>query len=466
MTETSTDVRIWQIKARKNAQGKVTSYRVRWRVASTEHYESRRNRAHAESFRSELVTAASRGEAFLVDEPGLPVSLVRETHRMSWFEFAQRYVDLKWPRAAAKSRAGNADTLATVTPLMLRNVRGQPDTETLRRALTGWVFNTKRRELSKPREIERAVRWLESNTLPVSRLGDPTVLRSVLEQLALRMDGKPASAKTFTRKRSVLHNALEYAVESKVLERNLLPHIKWTAPREAKAIDKRVVVNPRQARRLLEAVGEQRVEGQPRRSSGPGLVAFFGVLYYSGLRPEEAAMLRKSDLRLPESGWGELLLSETAPTAGAAWTDSDQRRDRRHLKQRGRGEVRPVPSPPQLTELLQEHLSRFGTTSDGRLFRSLTGGDLAESTTARVWDRARKAAMTAEEYASPLARRPYDLRHACVSTWLGSGVPSTQVAEWAGHSVAVLHQIYAKCLAGQEDMARRRIEETLRQSED
>jgi hypothetical protein len=62
------------------------------------------------------------------------------------------------------------------------------------------------------------------------------------------------------------------------------------------------------------------------------LVAFFAVMYYSGLRPEEAAMLRKANLQLPESGWGELLLSETAPTAGAAWTDSGERRDRRQLK--------------------------------------------------------------------------------------------------------------------------------------
>jgi hypothetical protein len=30
-------------------------------------------------------------------------------------------------------------------------------------------------------------------------------------------------------------------------------------------------------------------------------------------------------------------------------------------------------------------------------------------------------------------------------------------AEWAGHSVAVLLQIYAKCIAGQDDAARRRI---------
>jgi len=40
--------------------------------------------------------------------------------------------------------------------------------------------------------------------------------------------------------------------------------------------------------------------------------------------------------------------------------------------------------------------------------------------------------------ASPLARRPYDLRHAAVSLWLSAGVPPAQVAERAGHSVEVL----------------------------
>jgi hypothetical protein len=48
--------------------------------------------------------------------------------------------------------------------------------------------------------------------------------------------------------------------------------------------------------------------------------------------------------------------------------------------------------------------------------------------------RAREDALTAEKVASPLARRPYDLRYAAVSTWLNAGVPSAQVAEWAGHS--------------------------------
>ena len=54
------------------------------------------------------------------------------------------------------------------------------------------------------------------------------------------------------------------------------------------------------------------------------------------------------------------------------------------------------------------------------------------------------------------------LRHTAVSTWLNGGVAPTQVAEWAGHSVTILLRIYAKCLAGQEGTALRRIQDALK----
>jgi hypothetical protein len=69
--------------------------------------------------------------------------------------------------------------------------------------------------------------------------------------------------------------------------------------------------------------------------------------------------------------------------------------------------------------------------------------------------------LTPAEYSSPLAKRVYDLRHACVSTWLNGGIPPAQVAEWAGHSVAILLKIYAKCIDGQDRIAKRRIEDAL-----
>jgi hypothetical protein len=82
------------------------------------------------------------------------------------------------------------------------------------------------------------------------------------------------------------------------------------------------------------------------------------------------------------------------------------------------------------------------------------GGELPTITYRRAWIKAGRTALSAAEQASPLARRPYDLRHACLSTWLNGGVYPTQVAEWAGHSVDVLLRIYAKCVVGQDELAK------------
>ena len=161
-------------------------------------------------------------------------------------------------------------------------------------------------------------------------------------------------------------------------------------------------------------------------------------------------------------GWCELLLESSSPVAGPAWTDSGQRREERPLKHRVRGETRVVPRPPALTALLRVHLESFGNGPDVLLVRGVRGGEMSKTTYCRVWRKARVAALSADEVRSPFARRPYNLRHAAVSTWLNAGVPPTQVAAWALHSVAVLLQISAKCLSGQEDAARRRIDAALR----
>jgi hypothetical protein len=61
----------------------------------------------------------------------------------------------------------------------------------------------------------------------------------------------------------------------------------------------------------------------------PRLVAFFGLMLYAALRPEEAANLRKVNLVLPREGWGDLNLEKAAPEIGAEWTDSGERSEER-----------------------------------------------------------------------------------------------------------------------------------------
>ena len=175
------------------------------------------------------------------------------------------------------------------------------------------------------------------------------------------------------------------------------------------------------------------------------------------MRPSEASSLRRSDCWLPRSGWGRLVLSESAPRAGAAWTDDGQVREKRGLKRRGQGETRPVPIPPDLVQLLNAHIATHEIGPTSRLFVGARGGDLSDSVYDRAWKKARASALSDDQVASPLARRPYDLRHAAVSLWLNGGVPATEVARRVGHSVAVLLSVYANCIDGQEEVVNERI---------
>ena len=180
-------------------------------------------------------------------------------------------------------------------------------------------------------------------------------------------------------------------------------------------------------------------------------------MYYAALRPAEAAELRESDIVWPTSdGSGELRLNASNPTTALSWTDNG-RREPRQLKHRGQKEVRIVPFPPPLVQLLRRHLAEHGTAPDGRLFRGERGGSISDSVYGRVWDRARIGALAQTEVASSLADRPYSLRHAAVSTWLNAGVDPTLVAEWAGHSVHVLLRVYARCVTGRDAIARQRV---------
>ena len=53
------------------------------------------------------------------------------------------------------------------------------------------------------------------------------------------------------------------------------------------------------------------------------------------------------------------------------------------------------------------------------------------------------------------------MRHAGVSLALNAGVPATEVARCARHSVVVLLKVYAHCIDGQADAANKRIADAL-----
>jgi len=451
---TTYDARVYRTEVYKGKA--VTTYHVRWKVGGKLWREGFRTAAQADSFRSALLTAARKGEIFSL-ATGRPVTWERTKADTTWYEFACLYVDMKWKQASAKYRKDIARALTAATPVILAEVRDRPDDASIRQALVRWGFNTKQRS-EPPAGVAEVLGWVARNSAPVSALAEAATARRMLDQATGRLDGKSAAASTARRNRTILANAMELGL----LEQNPIRRIKWSMPKVSSQVDRRSVVNPRQARALLEAARAQ----QP---SGPRLVAFFAVMYYAGLRPEEAINLSRDNVILPshdrsdDDDWGELHIRSATPDAGGEWTDDGSKRETRQLKHRAEGDSRVVPTHPELTRLLRDHLGNFATASDGRLFDGVRGAELPTITYRRAWIKARQTALTAVEQASPLARRPYDLRHACLSTWLNGGVYPTQVAEWAGHGVDVLLRIYAKCVVGQDELAKRRISEALRE---
>src|SRR3569833_3097054 len=117
---TTYDVRIFKTYVYRGSR--TTTYWVRWKVAGEARKESFKEKRLAESFLSDLPSAARKGEAFDT-ETGLPVSMSRAAAQISCYELACRYVDLKWPRSAAMTRKTTAEALTAALPLLFKSGR-------------------------------------------------------------------------------------------------------------------------------------------------------------------------------------------------------------------------------------------------------------------------------------------------------------------------------------------------------
>jgi hypothetical protein len=453
----SYQIKFWKIRKRNRPK----PYELRWVVDGRDFSQSFLNEELAEAFKAEIIMAARNFEPF--DEAtGLPESMLRKQSKqkaVTWYEHAQDFARTWWPRSAAKSRVSIVESLACVTPVLVRDQRGGPDRDLLRAALRkAFNQNPGRQPLT---DAERqAIRWIEKRSLPLSALNDESVTADVLDALATKLNGQPAAADYFSRRRRVIRTCLYFAVRKKRLADNPLASRnlpdQWKPPQAEEEVDPRAIASP-------ELVAEMLVmTSYVGTGQGPRFVAFFGCMFYAMMRPEEVIGLYRAGCSLPESGWGLLTFGDSSPAAGRDFTDDGQVHEHRGLKGRSRKAVRRVPIPPELVALLRAHIARFGTAPDGRIFRSVSGAKIQPSTYWQVWQKVRALALSPQQRATPLMRRPYDLRHSGVTWRLNSGIPAPEVAKWAGHSVEVLTRTYARCVAGLDDVWISRMDETLR----
>jgi len=402
------------------------AFGVRWTVNGREKSESFLTKGLAESRKAKLVTAARDGEPF-DPKTRLPASELRELRqRTTWYAMAREYMDARWERTPGNTRRTIAEALATIAVAFVDQGAVYHDARVLRRAVYSWAFNRKA-WVAEPREEWRAaLDWLERKWLPVAELDDPVVLRRGLEALCRKLDGTVAAPKTTRRKRAALNETFGDAVERGYLTHNPLIGLRWTAPEVDDEVDPDCVPNPVQVRRLPEAV--RRLPGR-----GPHLYAFFGCMYFAGMRPAEVINLRKSQCRLPRTGRGLLNLKGGVVASGKEWTDGGAVHEAHALKRRAAKATRPVPIPPVLVRMLIDHIARFGVAADGRIFQNAAGNYIDFSAYNITWGRAREQVLTVDEHALNLVKRSYDLRHAGISFWLASGVDPAECARRAEH---------------------------------
>ena len=112
----SFDVRMHAIRRRP---GRRRPFEVRWHAAGRARSRSFITRGLADSYRAELTRAARQGLGFSArtGEPACWATRLPAT--ISWLDHAAAYAAMKWPLAAAHTRAGVADALATITPPLL-----------------------------------------------------------------------------------------------------------------------------------------------------------------------------------------------------------------------------------------------------------------------------------------------------------------------------------------------------------
>ena len=284
----------------------------------------------------------------------------------------------------------------------------------------------------------------------MAALEDPDTVRAALNACARRLDGKPAAATTTRRKRAVFANALGYAVERRLCPPAPSARSSGKPPKSPRpSTAARSPAPPRRGSSSKPSAGKGRAASTWKRSS-PACTT-------RRCAPPKRSRCAKPTASSPNAGGGGSTWPPPSPAPGPGGPTTAPAAKNAASSTAAPGETRSIPIPPALVKILRAHIARYGTGPGGHLFRTARGGPLNDTGWGEVWQRARPVALTPAQHASPLARRPYDLRHAAVSLWLNAGVPATEVARRAGHGVAVLLKVYANCIDGQADAANQRI---------
>jgi integrase len=414
-------------------------YRVKWRIDGRDRTRAFKTRAEADRYRRLLLDAVSAGELF-DDATGEPMSW--NAGSLTWFAWSQQWLSLKWPQWAGTTRKTAVETLATITPLMVRSGAPDPPAD-----LVTWLRSAGYLPAAGASATTPA--WLERWSVPLHEI-TPALLEQVLTAATTRQDGRPVTAAVARRRKNSLGAVLRAAVRRDLIDRNPMDRVEWRTPSRDMTLDVATVASVADVIAVVDHVAEL-------DSAAARYAALFACVGLAGLRPSEAIGLRRRDLELPATGWGLARVRGATTEPGARYTDDGDRAEVKGLKHRATGAVREVPLPPMLVERLRAHLEQW--PDDEHLFRNVGGRPMTPTSYNPVWRRARAAAWgDRPELASTTV---YDLRHAAATMMLQAGVPPAEVARRLGHSIDILLRVYAGVLVEERDRSNELIDREL-----
>ena len=187
------DVAVYSVQRRKGERNK-RPWIVRWSVNHRQRSRAFRTRAEAERYRSALLVAQQRGEAFDASS-GEPVAWQPLPDEVRAHQWARRWLAEQWPEWAPRTRASAVEALSRLVPL-LAAATAPPPPPRLRTHLAstlrpgGVIVDTD------------AEQWLELWSLQLRQLSR-ALLATVDQSIAVGDSGDPLGAATAGRYRKV-----------------------------------------------------------------------------------------------------------------------------------------------------------------------------------------------------------------------------------------------------------------------
>lgn len=410
------DVKVLDIKERKDGDRAGKRFRVRWSVRGRRFERDFPTKGQADGFRTKLSVAVATGDVFSPDT-GLPRSY--ELAQVTVAAQCKLWVISKVTSWSGKTRESNIVPLAEML-ILLTAPKAPKAPDSAVKDISQWLLE---KDATCPA-------WLLKYSLPIADC-TPSVCLDAMNALSHTMDGKGGrtstlkAPNTINRYRRACRQFFEDAVTRQLLQVNPWPTAsrgKKTSKETASTVV-RVDLLP-----TLDEVVEILAKMDTGKPSAKHYQVICSLVFYAGLRPSEARALRIEHCKLPREGWGSAQVS-TAAKLGGRFLLNDQ------IVGASKTNARTVPLAPNLVKFIREHI---GSRKDGLIFPSKNDTPIDLSRIDGAWRRAR----------GENTWRLYDLRHAHATIGLRAGVPAVEMARRLGHSVDVLHKVYEGAMPG------------------